>query len=130
MKVRVNEKSLSVKINSLLEMAEGQAKDKLGDVAEDLTVRITVDTGAYAESFSVRLASDSGGRSRSSRGRPRNQSTEEYRSVALSNMMQDIASLDLLGNSSTSVSFRNRAPHASQVEKKYQVFGAVRDRQR
>jgi hypothetical protein len=128
MKVRVNQKSLSAKIKGLETQAEEQIKTKLVDIAEDLTLRTPVDTGAYAESFSVVPASSGGGRRRDSHGRPRRQDPGTYRSIALSNMTSDIEGLQLLEN--RSVSFRNRAPHADVVENKYQVFGAAKDRNR
>jgi hypothetical protein len=128
MKVRVNQKSLSAKITKAEMEAEDKLKSKLVDIAEDLTLRTPVDTGAFAESFSVVPASSGGGRRKDSHGRPRRQDVDTYRSIALSNMASDIEGLQLLENKS--VSFRNRAPHAQQVEDKYQVFGAVRDRNR
>jgi hypothetical protein len=128
MRVRVNNKSLSAKIEKLEQSTEEKLKSRLVNIAEDLTKRTPVDTGAYAESFSVAPASSGAGRSRSSKGRPKNQSLEQYRSIALGNMTADIDSLQLLEN--RSVSFRNRAPHADQVEGKYQVFGSAKDENR
>lgn len=122
---RVNEKSVSAKIENLEERVEAEVKDDLKSIARDLTTRTPVDTGAYAESFSVVPASFSGGRSKSSHGRPRNQDVGEYLGIAQANMNSDIDGLQLFENKS--VSFRNRAPHASSVELKYQVFGAVKD---
>lgn len=124
-RMRVNEKSISTKIENLKEQTEQEIKTILKGIAEDLTTRTPVDTGAFAESFSVLPASSGGGRSKSSRGRPRNQDLGTYRAIAQSNMNSDIDRLELLENKS--VSFRNRAPHASKVEAKYQVFGAVKD---
>jgi hypothetical protein len=128
MRVRINNKSLSAKIEKLEQITEEKLKSRLVDIAEDLTKRTPVDTGAYAESFSVVPASSGAGRRRSSKGRPKNQSLEQYRSIALGNMTADINSLQLLEN--RSVSFRNRAPHAGRVERKYQVFGSAKDENR
>lgn len=125
-KLRVNQKSISTKIKKLEEDTEDRIKMVLKDIAEDLSVRTPVDTGAYAESFSVRPSSDSGGRSRTSRGRPRNQPAEQFQGIALSNMISDINALQILDE--RSVRFRNRAPHADQVEDRHQVFGATKDR--
>lgn len=122
---RVNEKSISAKIEKLKEQTEQEIKTLLKGIAADLTTRTPVDTGAFAESFSVVPASSGGGRSKSSHGRHRNQDLGTYRSIAQSNMNSDIDRLELLENKS--VSFRNRAPHAGRVEAKYQVFGAVKD---
>ena len=128
MKVRINQKSVSAKIDKALLETEDKLKSKLVDIAEDLTTRTPVDTGAFAESFSVVPASSGGGRRKDSHGRPRGQDLPTYRSIALSNMTSDIEGLQLLENKS--VSFRNRAPHADVVENKYQVFGAVKDKNR
>jgi len=128
MRVRVNEKSISTKIDKALMEAEEELKVKLVDIAEDLTIRTPVDTGAYAESFSVVPSSSGGGRSRDSHGRPRRQDPTTYQNIALSNMASDIDRLEPIENSS--ISFRNRAPHAAKVEAKYQVFGATKDRNR
>lgn len=125
MKFRINEKSISTKVNKLLELAEAEAKEKLIDVAEDLTKRTPVDTGAYSESFSVSFSNDSRRRSVSSKGRPQNQDVGTYRNLALQTMASDIRGLNLLENQNTSVAFRNRAPHAGQVERLYKVFGSA-----
>lgn len=128
MKVRINEKSLSAKIDKAMMQTEDKLKGRLIGIAEDLTVRTPVDTGAYAESFSVVPASSGRGRRKDSHGRPRNQDVATYRGIALSNMVSDIEQLEILENKS--ISFRNRAPHASKVEERYQVFGAAKDRNR
>ena len=123
---RVNMKSVSAKIENLKDRVESEVKDDLKKIATDLTTRTPVDTGAFAESFSVVPASSGGGRSKSSKGRPRNQDKGTYRAIAEANMHSDINGLQLFENKS--VSFRNRAPHASEaLENKYQVFGAVKD---
>lgn len=124
-KLRVNTNSISTKIQKLEELGEQKVKENLREMVDIIVPRIPVDTGAYAESFSVRPSSDSGGRSRTSRGRPRNQSTEEFRQIAESNMLSDIQVLDLKDN--TSVRLRNRAPHATEVENRLQIFGTLKD---
>lgn len=131
MKMRINSKSLSLKVSKLLEKAEDGTKDYLKEVAEDLTLRTPVDTGAYAESFSVTYSNDSGGRMKTSKGKERNQDRSRFIGIALSNMNSDIDKLDLKDNLNTSVSFKNRAPHAgavgipNTVEDKYLVFDQV-----
>lgn len=127
-KVRYNEKSLSAKIKNIEEQTEEKIKGKFLEIAEDLSSRAPVDTGAYAESFSVVPASFGGGRSRISKGRPRRQDVGTFRNIAYQNMAADIAGLQLMEN--RSVSFRNRAPHARFVENKYQIFGVTKDRNR
>lgn len=126
MKIRVNQKSISTKTQKLLEVGEERIKENLRNLAEDLSVRTPVATGAYAESFSVLPSSNSGGRSRSSRGRPRNQDVATFQNIARQNMFSDIQVLEL--EDETSVRIRNRAPHATQVEERHQVFGATKDR--
>jgi len=124
MRVRINEKSLSVKLQKGLDLVEEKIKGKLIDIAEDLSELIPVDTGAYAESFSVGPKT----RSRTSRNRPRKQSVSEYQGVAKSTMISDIESLDL--STLKSVQFRNRAPHAKHIEGVYQIFGRAKDKNR
>lgn len=122
---RVNRKPLSPKIENLREQAGEEVKVTLKEVASDLVKRTPVDTGAYAESFSVLPAASSGGRRESSDGRPKRQSMRLYRGIAKSNMNSDIDKLEPLDGKS--IAFRNRAPHASKVETKREVFGAVKD---
>ena len=126
-KFRVNEKSVSAKIDNSEEFLELKAKALLEDLAKDLVTRTPVVTGAYAESFSVVPSSSGGGRSRSSKGRPKGDLVT-FRGIATSNMVGDISRLDL--KEAKSISFRNRAPHAEPVEKKYEVFSAVKDKNR
>jgi len=52
-KVRVNEKSVSAKLNKASEGLEKAMKARLKNVASGLAERAPVDTGAYADSFSV-----------------------------------------------------------------------------
>lgn len=118
MKIRVNEKSLSAKVEKSLVKKYDQLQNKLYDIAEDIGSRAIVDTGAYAESWSVVPSSSGGGRSVSSKGRPRGQSVGAYQGVAIANMRGDISSLDLKKLSGYSVSFRNRAPHAGYIRQK------------
>lgn len=124
-KGRINEKSISAKIEKAMLEMEGEVKRRLVGIAEDLVTRTPVDTGAYAESFSVVPAGSGSGRMKTSRGRPRNQDLGTYRGIALQNMTADIEGLQLQAN--RSVSFKNRAPHAGKVESLYHVFGAVKD---
>ena len=125
-KFRVNEKSVSAKIENSEEFLELKAKALLEDLAKDLVTRTPVVTGAYAESFSVLPSSSGGGRRKSSKGRPKGQDKGTYRGIAEANMHSDIDKINLVDNQS--LSFRNRAPHASEViEEKYQVFSQVKD---
>lgn len=127
-KVRFNEKSVTAKLNKALEGEEDKVKKRLKDVASDLAERAPVDTGAYAESFSV---DTSGGRSMrrvSSSGRPKQQDKIAYQSQAYARMAGDIEAIEVFENNR--ILFKNGAPHATEVEKKYQVFGSTRDRNR
>lgn len=127
MRMRFNEKSWSTKVKAMLEIGEDKFKGDLKNVAEVIANRSPVDTGAYAESHSVTFSSGGGTRSRSSHGRPRRQSVEQFRGIAYQQMSADIEGLDLLNNLNTSVKFTNRAPHAQVVENKYQVYGVAKD---
>jgi len=126
-KIEPNLKSVTVKVDEKKEFLELKLKALLEDLAKDLVARTPVVTGAFAESFSVVPSSSGGGRSRSSKGRPKGDLVT-FREIATSNMVGDISRLDL--KETKSISFRNRAPHAEPVEKKYEVFGAVKDKNR
>jgi len=126
-KIEPNLKSVTVKVDEKKEFLELKLKALLEDLAKDLVTRTPVVTGAFAESFSVVPSSSGGGRSRSSKGRPKGDLVT-FREIATSNMVGDISRLDL--KEAKSISFRNRAPHAEPVEKKYEVFGAVKDKNR
>ena len=126
-KIEPNLKSVTVKVDEKKEFLELKLKALLEDLAKDLVTRTPVVTGAFAESFSVVPSSSGGGRSRSSKGRPKGDLVT-FREIATSNMVGDISRLDL--KETKSISFRNRAPHAEPVEKKYEVFGAVKDKNR
>lgn len=130
MKIRVNKKSISVKLEELRKQTVTSVTHRLESMAYDISVRSPVSSGAYAESHSVVPSSSGGGRSKSSSGKPRNQPTEVYQKIAFDNMASDINALDIENLQTSSVSFRNRAPHAGDVEDKHQVFGAVKDKYR
>lgn len=126
MVVRINKASIKAKLDRAMEETEQEAKSKLKNIAFSLTIRVPVDTGAYAESFSV---DTSGGRSIRrvpSSGRPRNQDMASYRNTAYSLMLSDIERIEIL--KSNRVQFKNGAPHATEVEARYQVFGAAKDK--
>jgi hypothetical protein len=125
METRVNKSSISAKFKKAEEKIEGEFKKRLYPIVDYLVSRTPVDTGAYAESWSVVPASTGGGRSKSSKGRPRNQDIGSYRKLAESNMSNDIAAIELEDNKS--VSFSNRAPHRGDVEKRHQIFGSAKD---
>lgn len=126
-KLEPNLKSVTVKVDETKEFLELKLKALLENLAKDLVTRTPVVTGAFAESFSVLPSSSGGGRRRSSKGRPKGD-PETFLGIATSNMVGDISRLDL--KETKSISFRNRAPHAEPVEKKYEVFSAVKDKNR
>jgi hypothetical protein len=125
MTTRFNKSSISAKFKKAEEKIEGEFKKRLYPIVDYLVSRTPVDTGAYAESWSVVPASSGGGRSKTAKGRPRNQDMGSYRALAESNMSNDIAAIELEDNKS--VSFRNRAPHRDDVEKRHQIFGSAKD---
>ena len=117
--------NLNNKISEIEDKSEQGVYQAALIVERESKQRTPVDTGAYAESFSVLPAASGGGRRESSDGRPKRQSLRLYRGIAESNMNSDIDKLEPLDGKS--VAFRNRAPHASKVETKREVFGAVKD---
>lgn len=127
-RVKVNYLSVKAKFNKALDEIEGDAKDKLKDVALDLSVRSPVDTGAYASSFSVVGSGSRSTRSVSSEGRPVNQDVGAYQELAFRTMESDIEGLDI--KKSGRVQIKNGAPHAPLVEAEHQVFAVIKDRYR
>lgn len=89
---------------------------EIGDYAIDVS---PVDTGAYVESFSIVKAGAGGGRSRTSKGKPRQQNPEAKKQQAKEQIAQDVAALNLkedMAAAQTKYTLRNRAPHAKMVE--------------
>lgn len=130
-KVRYNKRSVTVKIDKLLELAEEEAKDELKSIATQLadqTLNFT-DTGAYAESFSVTDGGSRSARIVSSSNRPTEQPRGPFRDKARSQMFADIENLTVLEEGSRPI-FKNNAPHAPAVEKKHTVFQIVRNNNR
>ena len=128
-KVRVNQRSISAKLEGAEEQIEEKFKDKLTDIALRVAISTPVDTGALASSWSVvPVGQRSGGRSASSRGRPRKQAPGPYVQLAYRNMTADINSLRSGGIKN--VSFVNRAPHARYVGILNRVINPVKARYR
>ena len=78
-----------------------------------------VDTGAYVTSFSIGPAGFGGGRSRSSKGKPRNQNPQAMKEQGYSQLQSDISGInfvELLKSGNAKFTLRNRAPHAYAVE--------------
>ena len=131
MKARVNRGSLEKKMDMLRGKAEEAVKDELRDIAEFAVISSPVDTGAFATSWSLK-SSYSSGRSRSSKGKPRNQSVEVKQQEGLSQINSDIESVRIfegpeVGGSPLFV-ISNGAPHAPSVERKYEIFRRLRNR--
>lgn len=114
MKVRVNEKSISAKLEKVKELADEKAKDKLTDIASYIVAISPVDTGAYMLSHSVVPSGFGGGRLRTSRNKPRHQDYGSVAAEAMAQLRSDIEALDL--ENTSGALFRNRAVHAPTVE--------------
>lgn len=126
--VRPGSKSISASIRKEMdEIVEPQVKRIIRNVAEDAIFYSPVDTGAFITSWSVVPSGSGGGRSRTSRGKPRQQPYEQKASEALRQVEADIAALDVM---ETNAVLRNRAPHAPEVEKRKQITTRLKDRYR
>lgn len=128
MRVRNNYKSIKAKLNKALEDLGDEGKDYLKDIADTMSVRTPVDTGAFASSYSVVGAGSRATRSVASAGRPRNQDLGSFQALARETMHSDIDGLDIL--KSGRVQFKNGAPHAPEVNEKYQIFAVAKDKYR
>mgnify|MGYP001601807380 CR=1 FL=1 len=133
---RVNEKSVSGKLSVPLDKAERKLKDMLREVSDSLIgtnpetdgigAGSPVDTGAYITSHSFQPTGGRGGRSRTSKRKPKNQSWQAKADEARRQLYNDIEVVDV--SASQSGIFRNRAPHATAVEKKHNVYRKTKDR--
>lgn len=128
MRVRNNYKSIKAKLNKALEDLGDEGKDYLKDIANTMVVRTPVVTGAFASSYSVVGSGSRSTRSVSSKGRPKTREVENYRALARDTMYSDIDGLDIL--KSGRVQFKNGAPHAPEVNDKYQIFAVAKDKYR
>ena len=126
--VKPGSKSISASIRKEIdEIAEPQVKRVIRNVAEDAIFYSPVDTGAFITSWSVVPSGSGAGRSRTSRGKAKNQPYEQKASEALQQVEADIAALDVMN---TNVVLRNRAPHAPVVEQRKQITTRLKDRYR
>lgn len=121
------------KIKQTEELLEEEAKELAYKIIDTTVNSSPVDTGAYMDSFSIVPRGSSGGRSRTSRGKPRNQPWEPYASAAKSRLRASVAAMTLSENGGFTLV--NRAPHARFVEfgngrggKAYMVFSKIRER--
>lgn len=115
------------KMALLEQTAEDAIKDKLISIAQTATSASPVDTGAYVTSFSYSVGAGRP-RGKSSLNKPKGQNPESKRREGLDNLITDINRIPNLLDS-TSITLRNGAPHASDVEYKhgYAVFAIVRN---
>ena len=121
-----------IKLTSLIQKIEQDlqyVRDQfLVNMSEDLVTssKPTVDTGAYITSHSIRTTRGAG-RSRTSNNKPTGQDPEAKAAEALSQLMEDIASLP---QNQEQVYLTNNAPHANNVEYShgYFIYEGVRNR--
>jgi hypothetical protein len=121
-----------IKLTSLIQKIEQDlqyVRDQfLVNMSEDLVTssKPTVDTGAYITSHSIRTTRGAG-RSRTSNNKPTGQNPEAKAAEALSQLMEDIASLP---QNQEQVYLTNNAPHANNVEYShgYFIYEGVRNR--
>lgn len=124
------------KIDAVSEKVESEVGKKIFAVARTAVLASPVDTGAFVNSWSFK-DNLGGGRSKSSRGKPRNQPEQPNKLSALNGLAKDI-NLVLEGSSTRGrvkagidipvgeYYLLNRAPHADVVEKKYNITTKVR----
>lgn len=133
--VRVNKNSVSGKLKKIEAKLESAVKDELKQVADALIgqepkgqagVGSPVDTGAYITSHSFEPTGSGGGRMRTSSGKPKNQSWSDKAQEARTNLYSDIDRADVTKDKAGI--FRNRSPHATAVESKYNVYLTAKDR--
>lgn len=116
--LQINNASINNKIERAEEALKQKLKENIESKAQAIVSWSPVDTGAYVTSHSIKANNTSSrGRSKTSRGKPRNQSTEGMRQQGLSNLSSDIQGifsgpLDGLKK----ITFRNDSPHSQIVE--------------
>ena len=101
-------------LDLMKETLEDGIKDELTDLAAEYVAISPVDTGAYVTSGSFVPKGSGGGRRRSSDNKPTGQNKQEMRDIAFSQLMSDLAKMDLTDLSG--VTLRNRSPHSNNVE--------------
>lgn len=120
------------KMEILDEYMEEYVSDQLVDIAQTAVNLSPVDTGAYVTSFSYSVGAGRP-RGKSPDNKPKDQNPQAMRQEGLSNLISDINKVDL--KNTTSITFRNASPHASDVENGgptwrragYKVFAQIRD---
>ena len=119
--------SFQAKMTKLEELYGDKIEDKLVRFANDAIEISPVDTGAFVESWSLVPIGSGPNRRISSEGKP----SKDYtlaKSDARTNVARDAARLKDRIIKDGGAALRNGAPHAKEVDKKYQTVGRVRDR--
>lgn len=127
-KVSVNQKSVSGKLKKVEQLAEEYVKTELRKIADSLVEASPVDTGAYVTSHSFQPTGGRGGRSKSSANKPSQPDDSVKKEEARAQLYSDIEGAEV--SSSRAGIFRNRAPHATKVETKHNVYLRAKDRAR
>ena len=134
MGVKINN-SFYRKIDQIGEKIDDEVGQKFFAIARTAVIASPVDTGAFVNSWSFK-DNLGGGRSKSSRGKPRNVPDQPQRLGSLNNLANDInvalAKQSKGGARKTGIEipvgeyyFINRAPHANKVEEKYNITNRV-----
>lgn len=115
------------KMEKLEELYGDKIEEKLVNLGRYAVEISPVDTGAFVESWSLRPIGSGGGRSRTSNNKP----TKDYR--AAKDDARALIEADAVTYKEQIIErggavLTNRAPHAKEVDRKYDTVGRVRDR--
>lgn len=136
MKVKVNSRSLSLKLEEAERAAKEAAKAKVMKVASDAVRASPVDTGAFVESWSIVPKGSGGGRSKSSKGKPRKQNRSAIQEQHIAQELpKDLAAHGETIISSGGAVVRNRAPHGPHMQPRDRmtlgnILATVKDKNR
>ena len=120
--------SLAKKMQNARNEATEAKKKLLLEIAKQVTDISPVDTGAYVTSHSFKTRADSSGRSRSSKGKPRQQNPEGKKQEGFDQLVDDINNINVA--EAEKITLRNDSPHAQIVENKHGYFVYQRIKQR
>lgn len=126
--LRINQNSLQQKFDKLKDLYGKTVEDKLVSYASYGIEVSPVFSGAYVESMSIRPRGSSGGRMRRSDIREEAPDKQAKKEEAKALVRTDAATYRKEILESGGAVITNRAPHAGEVEAKYQVFGRMKDR--
>lgn len=127
MRAKINKGSIDKKIKAAEAKLEEKTKGQLTDIAEFATESSPVLTGAFVTSWAISTAGG-GGRSVSSIGKPRASDKAAKQGEGLRQLLSDIQSIKVLEQPQITLS--NRAPHAGDVDNKYDLSRRIKDRYR